>query len=330
MRSGTNPMTYLRLFVASAILTLLALAAASTPVRAEACVAQISDLGQMTAEGDLDKASAIYTLMGAPDAGCTERVLHCAGDTLARAYLAASYDAADRGATPSDIEKMLVSARTYGSPWQVLVGLADVKLSQGQLVKSGDDYQAAAQLYQDALNVINEEPVCADLGEPPLPGVDEIAAVHKRMEEALLLAPQLEVVRTRAGDCGGIFLQNIRGFTPKGRPIPITFDFNKASLNKTGEVAAKILLDCVKQSGYSEITLSGHTDPVGSESYNFELSAKRLATIADYMLQGGFQGLINVVPKGETDPFIPDDPTAYTEEERHQFDRRVVLDGSTK
>ncbi|MCB2263445.1 MAG: OmpA family protein [Candidatus Thiosymbion ectosymbiont of Robbea hypermnestra] len=59
------------------------------------------------------------------------------------------------------------------------------------------------------------------------------------------------------------------------------------------------------------ITVVGHTDTTGSESYNFELGLRRAETIRDYIIAQGYPAE-NVAPaesRGETEPlpeFAPD------------------------
>jgi outer membrane protein OmpA-like peptidoglycan-associated protein len=138
------------------------------------------------------------------------------------------------------------------------------------------------------------------------------------------------MIKTREGNCGGIFLASVRGFTPTFRPIPINFVFAQSTFTPEGDKAASVLLACLKSENYRRVVLSGHTDKIGAAAYNMALSKRRLDAVASYLRQGGFSGELVLQPKGKSEPFQPDDPTAYSEDELNQLNRRVVLRESIK
>jgi len=150
------------------------------------------------------------------------------------------------------------------------------------------------------------------------------------MVEAQLLAPQFELVRTRDNKCGGVFLASIRGFAPKSRPLPVTYVYKEATMTPEGTKAAQALLDCVKNENYHRVVLSGHTDQIGSDAYNMDLSAKRLATVKAFLVSGGITAEIVLIPKGKSEPFQVDDPGQHTPEEINQLNRRVELRETTQ
>src|SRR5207249_7638451 len=64
----------------------------------------------------------------------------------------------------------------------------------------------------------------------------------------------------------------------------IQFEFDKAALRSANrEVLSRIAGILLTFKGY-RITVNGHTDDVGSEAYNQELSEKRAQTVRDYMV----------------------------------------------
>ncbi|NJL75389.1 MAG: OmpA family protein, partial [Saprospiraceae bacterium] len=69
-----------------------------------------------------------------------------------------------------------------------------------------------------------------------------------------------------------------------------------------------------------QVQLIGHTDSVGSNAYNMELSEKRVKTVAHYFLQ--FEPKINaeIAYKGETLPFLPN-----TNAQNRAQNRRVEI-----
>jgi outer membrane protein OmpA-like peptidoglycan-associated protein len=58
---------------------------------------------------------------------------------------------------------------------------------------------------------------------------------------------------------------------------------------------------------------------------NMNLSRERLDTVARFLREGGYKGKLNLIPKGESEPFTGVVRSQYTQEELWQFDRRVEL-----
>jgi len=69
------------------------------------------------------------------------------------------------------------------------------------------------------------------------------------------------------------------------------------------------------------VEVAGHTDSVGPEDYNQDLSVRRAQAVADYLVRNGVQrNRLRVVGFGETRPKVPN-----TSPENRQQNRRVVL-----
>jgi outer membrane protein OmpA-like peptidoglycan-associated protein len=67
----------------------------------------------------------------------------------------------------------------------------------------------------------------------------------------------------------------------------IQFEFNKAVLLSVNrELLSRIAGILLTSKGYS-IKVHGHTDDVGSDAYNLELSEKRAQAVRDYLVQAG-------------------------------------------
>ena len=67
--------------------------------------------------------------------------------------------------------------------------------------------------------------------------------------------------------------------------------------------------------------VEGHTDSIGSQSYNLKLSRKRAASVARYLIEKGIPAAkIRTVGYGESRPLYPND----TEEHRSK-NRRVEI-----
>ena len=107
--------------------------------------------------------------------------------------------------------------------------------------------------------------------------------------------------------------------------MPITFHTATATFTEEGRRAAMDMAVYLKAQNPAQITIEGHTDPRGSETYNLDLSRQRAEAVALFLREGGFVGRIDVVAKGESERFPVAEPGAYTQAQRWQMDRRVEL-----
>ena len=270
--------------------------------------------GKMTA----DQLVGLYGRLKA--SGACPSVAFCVGRKAATAYTEQAYGLVGRP-TPDYVgaKALLEQSRDkkLGEPWQLLVLLGDIDVFLARQAGNKAQLADAARKLQFAMNEMVEPSLCPDFAEDrPGPGSDELKGVRKRASAAVLLASQLVTPTTRKGECGGIFLATTRGIAAEPVPVPITFDFKSAALSDSGRKVADDLLQCLQKNKMTDIVLSGHTDSVGSDAYNMDLSAQRLASVQSYLRSNGYTGTIRAVPKGLRDPFVPDDPTSYTKDER--------------
>ena len=107
--------------------------------------------------------------------------------------------------------------------------------------------------------------------------------------------------------------------------FPITFEYRKSSFTSSGRDAADQLLNHIKAKNYSQVTLTGHTDERGSESVNLRVSRNRLNAVAEHLRSGGYSGKLNLIPKGESQPYDGVDRSTRSEEDLWELDRRVEL-----
>lgn len=112
---------------------------------------------------------------------------------------------------------------------------------------------------------------------------------------------------------------------PRTLPIPIQFEFRKAKFTPQGRRAAELLLEYIKVKKLERVTLSGHADERGSKALNMQLSERRLNVVRDWLREGGYQGELVLLPKGETEPFAGVDRKSLPRDELFQLDRRVEL-----
>jgi len=101
------------------------------------------------------------------------------------------------------------------------------------------------------------------------------------------------------------------------------FDFNKATLKPEGKAAIHDLADKIKAKGAQvvDINVIGHTDSVGPEEYNQQLSIRRATSVKDFMVSEGIDaGIIDVSGQGELNP-VASNSTA----EGRALNRRVEI-----
>jgi outer membrane protein OmpA-like peptidoglycan-associated protein len=108
-------------------------------------------------------------------------------------------------------------------------------------------------------------------------------------------------------------------------PTPITFAYNEATFTREGRLAAARLAAFLVAQQPKSISLTGHADERGSDGYNLELSRQRLTTVADYLRDRGYQGKLELIPKGRTQPYAGIDRPSLSQEDAFQLDRRVEL-----
>lgn len=109
-------------------------------------------------------------------------------------------------------------------------------------------------------------------------------------------------------------------------PVPIQFVFRQAVFTGEGRKAAELLSEYLRLKKPESIVLTGHADERGNEAFNLELSRQRLATVADYLRQNGYQGRLVLIPKGSSEPYRDVDRASLDRHTLWQLDRRVELD----
>ena len=101
------------------------------------------------------------------------------------------------------------------------------------------------------------------------------------------------------------------------------FDFDSDVLKEEGKAAISELADSIKAKGGSvvDIDVIGHTDSVGPEEYNEQLSLRRATSVKNFLVEQGVDGsIIDVSGKGESMPIASNS----TSEGRAQ-NRRVEI-----
>jgi outer membrane protein OmpA-like peptidoglycan-associated protein len=101
----------------------------------------------------------------------------------------------------------------------------------------------------------------------------------------------------------------------------VNFDFDKASLRPEAYAKLDEAAESLKGWGDGKVEVAGHTDSIGSEAYNMDLSLRRAESVKNYMVNKGIPADRLVIKGyGESQP-VADNATA---EGRFQ-NRRVEL-----
>ena len=74
-------------------------------------------------------------------------------------------------------------------------------------------------------------------------------------------------------------------------PAPLLFAFDSATLTRTAKSYLDIVIGQIKDSGRPITSVVGHTDSVGSASYNMGLSLRRAQAVQAYLSANGFTGI---------------------------------------
>ena len=100
----------------------------------------------------------------------------------------------------------------------------------------------------------------------------------------------------------------------------IFFDFNESDLRPESTPELDRIRFMIEDYG-QEVVIQGHTDAVGSDDYNLDLSAQRAEAVKAYLVDNGIDpDMIQTSGRGETEP-VGDNDT----DEGRQANRRVVI-----
>lgn len=104
--------------------------------------------------------------------------------------------------------------------------------------------------------------------------------------------------------------------TPPPPPAPpdtlvipdVLFKFNSAELNTMLYGTLDSLIEKIPRGEAIQLQLLGHTDNVGADDYNMDLSRRRARAVADYLRRKGLEQFIrHVSGAGESTPVVPND-----------------------
>ena len=246
--------------------------------------------------------------------GCDDAFRARAARAVANLHARVAQERMAGGASLRSQRRLLERGVGYARTWSLLAML-------GGVAYDARDYEGAAGAYQEALMVINDE---ARTPEPP-PRAD-VEAIFVRATQSRLLATRFVGVPTnRSGKADGLAAPGYRGFVPERVAVPIRFHTASAELTDLGRRHAEELARMLLEERPERIVLSAHTDERGTEAYNLDLSRRRGEAVRRLLRERGVTQPVEVLARGEGEPFRVADPENHTQEQRWQMDRRVEL-----
>jgi len=97
----------------------------------------------------------------------------------------------------------------------------------------------------------------------------------------------------------------------------LLFDFDSDKLRDASKTNLDNLAKSLSSFGDSKLLLVGHTDNAGTDAYNLDLSRRRAAAVASYLVSHGVPtGRIETSGRGESEPVAPNDSDADRQKNR--------------
>jgi len=247
----------------------------------------------------------LYDVISA-DPACDAAIRGWTATYLAREYFR---DAMDPVASVGARRRALDASLALETHWRTMAEL-------GRLEWTEKNYGAAAGHLAQALSEIAEGNQDHDASSV------EIERLRRLYTSALALDDDV-VASAETGS--ELFRSVYRGFKVEETPLPITFVFDSTEFDPQGRIYADALLNHLLTHAPPRIELDGHTDPMGSEEYNLELSLARAEAVRQHLVNGGYRG--EIVVRGFGEQKLPEPPVGVAEgsEEHHRIARRVAF-----
>jgi flagellar motor protein MotB len=286
----------------------------------EDCQPLLDDFNRAIDSGAEDQAQKLVDRI-ATSADCgryqipTQRRLAALRLNLAQLMMA-------RGRPAVDFERLLLAAQAPEVLWQAAATVGEVRFGERRFAEAAQDYDLA-------IEIIKNETLT-----PSAPSKFDIDGLIERSGQARLLAANIggtaegeKFVKTatdhRDGSLGGLYSRSVRGIVPRAIPVPITFEYRKATFTDVGQDAARELLEALREQNPARILLVGHTDVRGTAEFNMKLSRDRAEAVAAFLQQNGLTVPIEAQGKGANEPMHLSDTSGLSEDDIYALNRRV-------
>lgn len=105
----------------------------------------------------------------------------------------------------------------------------------------------------------------------------------------------------------------------------VLFDFDKDNIRTDAAQTLDKVAAALKQVGRNRIQVSGHTDAIGTDSYNQGLSERRAASVVDALRTRGVSSPMDATGYGESRPVAPNAIKGEDNPAGRQLNRRVEI-----
>jgi outer membrane protein OmpA-like peptidoglycan-associated protein len=192
---------------------------------------------------------------------------------------------------------------------------------RGDIAVRRQDWHNASVFYNQALDLIDDKQAT-----PQSPPKAQIETIYKQAEEAQILTARVNTISSK-GRGSGMMRGKIRGFIPRKRAVPIPFYTGKWSLDENGKKVTKQLASYIKNQGFHQVTLTGHTDENGLRWWNNIISTRRANSVKDYLKTLDITAYIKIktIGKGEDEPMQLVNSKHYDQKHIDMLNRRVEL-----
>lgn len=282
---------------------MMAMAWLPDPLMAQSvCAPLVERLEAAARSGQLDRLSDTEAaVFGEPT--CTGAQRARAKRIAALAYV----QAANAAPTEEERLRLLETGRRFAEPWQLMASIGDIR-------RERKDHANASVAYQAALGDI------ADPGAVPSPPPPEVVTRFVR------LAGQERAVAASFVRGDRLITRSVRNIIIDAAPVPIQFEYNSEQMTPLGREYADDLWRLLDAQQRPRITLIGHTDQRGSDTYNLELSRRRAEAIRKLLIEKGYPAAnVTAQGRGEGEPLCIEGLAQYSQEQVWQMLRRVEV-----
>jgi len=192
------------------------------------------------------------------------------------------------------------------------------RVAQGNIAAQRKKWQSANKFYNQALDLIADSQAT-----PEAPPQAKIQEIFQLASQAQILAGHLEASISSTGEASGVMRDNIRGFEPKNRILPVQFGLSQSQLSKKGKKVAQRLTLYLKRYDFMEVTLIGHMSPKNKDCAC--VSERRAQTLKTYLLRAKVRATIRTGNKGKREPLKLSNPNNYSQIEIEKLNRRIEL-----
>jgi outer membrane protein OmpA-like peptidoglycan-associated protein len=243
-----------------------------------------------------------------------------AGEKLLLVAPATNTDLAIPGTRGADLT--LVFAGALARSGTATLVLNDSGSADGETT-SNPRFQITVPL-DDAGGSAPEQSSMANLRPVPATTLGRAAPQGSALGSDLGNGSSLQVVDALKSELGAVDTE--RG-TVVSLPGDVTFDFDKATLRATARPTLARLAQLISQGGAGSVSIEGHTDSRGDDSYNRSLSLARAEAVKAYLVEQGIPAdRLRTLGLGETRPAVPNAAADGSDDEAgRQRNRRVEV-----